>query len=489
MYYIGIDIGTSSVKVLAINNKHEIVGTTKRNYPVYYPKDNWAEQDPNDWWDKTLEAMIDLINTYDISADDIESIGLSGQMHGLVALDESSNILFPAILWNDQRTEEECNDIQSYFGRELLREYTGNKALTGFTAPKLLWIKINRPELFARIKHILLPKDYIRYKLTGEYATDVTDASGTLMFNVQKREWSKQVCEYLGIEDSILPRAYESFHVTGKITKEVKKILGTEKDILVVGGAGDQAAGAVGSGTVSDGMVSINLGTSGVVFASHDEYFVDKMCRLHAFCHANGRYHSMGVMLSAASCLKWWSDSIHSNVELGNLIQEAEDVQRKSKLIFLPYLMGERTPYSDPNARGCFLGMDMTTSRGQMTRAILEGVAFGLKDSFEIMKEMGIPIKHVRVIGGGAKSLLWKQILSDVLNSKIEEINTSEGGGLGAAILAAVGAGLYKDVNEGCTKMVKVARIVEPMEKNVEHYSHLYTKYKDSYPRLKEWFI
>lgn len=488
MIYLGIDLGTSSVKVLAINDKHEILGDTSREYPVHYPHEKWAEQDPEDWWAGTVEAIRELMDKYRIPADGIASIGFSGQMHGLVALDKENKVLFPAILWCDQRTEEECEELTKAFGSELLREYTGNKALTGFTAPKILWVKKNRPELFAQIKHILLPKDYIRYRLTGDYAIDASDASGTLMLDVKNRRWSPPVCEYLGIEESQLPKVYESYEVTGGVSDEVMAALGLSGDILVVGGAGDQAAGAVGTGTVEAGIVSVTLGTSGVVFAAHDDYAVDQNCRLHAFCHANGKYHTMGVMLSAASCLKWWADSAPGDPDIDTLLEEAEAAEGESKLIFLPYLMGERTPYPDPNAKGCFLGLDMNTSRGHMTRAVLEGVAFGLRDSLEILRDLQIPIQHVRVIGGGAKSSYWKQILADVFKIELEEINTNQGGALGAAILAAVGAGLYETVDEGCRRMISVVDRVKPGVENMKHYDSLYPRYQEAYRSLKDWF-
>ncbi|MFZ3151904.1 MAG: xylulokinase [Anaerolineaceae bacterium] len=488
MYYLGIDLGTSSVKVLAINSDHEIVGDTSREYPVYYPQEKWAEQDPNDWWEQTATAIRNLIEKYQIPSGSVAAIGFSGQMHGLVALDEHNEVLFPAILWCDQRTEEECGDITRAFGSDLLREYTGNKALTGFTAPKVLWIKKNQPELFAKIKHILLPKDYLRYKLTGDYATDVSDASGTLMFDVRNRQWSKPVCDYLGVDESQLPIVYESYEVTGKVSEEVKALLGLTGEVLVVGGAGDQAAGAVGTGTVEEGIVSVTLGTSGVVFVAHENFVVDPECRLHAFCHANGKYHTMGVMLSAASCLKWWVDEAQAGADFDTLLEEADAAETSGGVIFLPYLLGERTPYPDPDAKGCFLGMDMNTRRGNLTRAVLEGVAFGLRDSLEILKDLNIPIQHVRVIGGGARSDLWKQILADTFKTEIEEINTNQGGGLGAAILAAVGAGLYLSVDAGCQKMITVVKTIKPIEANVKFYDQLYPKYRSAYQSLKEWF-
>ncbi|NDL68865.1 xylulokinase, partial [Anaerotalea alkaliphila] len=448
----------------------------------------WAEQDPEDWWDSTVEAVRELVETCGIPRDGIGAIGFSGQMHGLVALDGEGQVLFPSILWCDQRTEEECARITEHFGRDRLRELTGNKALTGFTAPKVLWIKKHRPELFARIRHILLPKDYVRFRLTGDFATDMSDASGTLLLDVENRCWSEPMCSFLGVGKEVLPKLYESYEVTGRVSEGAKAALGLSGDILVVGGAGDQAAGAVGTGTVREGTVSVTLGTSGVVFAAHGSYAVDDDCRLHAFCHANGGYHSMGVMLSAANCLKWWSDSVQDAVGLEVLLEEAEAVGTGSKVVFLPYLMGERTPHADPDAKGCFLGMDMNTTRGHLTRAVLEGVAFGLRDSLEILRELEVPMEQVRVIGGGARSALWKQILADVFGMELEEINTSQGGALGAAILAGVGGGLFATVDEGCDRMIRVTGRIAPVPENVAHYEQVYPSYRDAYGSLKDWF-
>lgn len=489
MYCLGIDLGTSSVKILAINDRDEIVGDVTREYPVSYPQEKWAEQDPTDWWKQTVLAIQELVLKLNIPKDQVRAISFSGQMHGLVALDEHNEVLIPAILWCDQRTQEECDDITAYFGQEKLSLLTANKALTGFTAPKLLWVKKHLPETFAKIRHILLPKDYVRFMLTGDYATDVSDASGMLLLDVKNRQWSQEMLDFLEIQVEQLPKLYESYQVTGVVSDAVKKELGLEGEILVVAGAGDQAAGAIGTGTVEDGIVSITMGTSGVVFAAHEHFTVDEKNLLHAFCHANGKYHSMGVMLSAASCLKWWAETIQTEVKLDVLLQEAALVEPGSKqLVFLPYLLGERTPYPDPNAKGSFVGMSMVTERGHMTRAILEGVAFGLYDSLNILKEQGVSLKQVRVIGGGAKSALWKQILADIFGIALQEINTNQGGALGAAILAAVGAKRYTDVNEGCSAMIKVVNTIRPIEDNVEKYKQLYPLYVDLYANLKQWF-
>ncbi len=489
MYFIGIDLGTSSVKVLVTNDKNEIVGDASKEYPVSYPQEKWAEQDPLDWWNGTKEAIKEVVNKCHIAKDAIRAISFSGQMHGLVALNEENEVLLPAILWCDNRTEEECEDITNYFGQEKLSEYTGNKALAGFTAPKILWVKKNLPDIFKRIKHIMLPKDYISFKLTGAYATDVSDASGMLLLDVKNRTWSKEMLEYLNIDEAILPKMHESYEVCGKVTASVLEELGLEGDILVIAGAGDQAAGAVGTGTVSEGIVSITLGTSGVVFAAHEHYAYDKANRLHAFCHANGKYHSMGVMLSAASCLKWWVDDIQKGMGFEALLEEAIQLESEdNNLVFLPYLMGERTPYADPDAKGAFVGMTMMTKRGHMTKAVLEGVSFGLKDSVEILKDINVPINEVRIIGGGSRSLLWKQILADMLGMPIQEINTNQGGALGAAILGAVGAGHFSNVEEGCQAMIKVTNKVEPNLDKKEYYEKKYQKFQRLYEALKRWY-
>lgn len=487
MVYLGIDLGTSSVKILAVDDQNRIVGEITKEYPVEFPKDKWAQQDPEDWWRQTVAGIKELAVRCELSS--VRAIGFSGQMHGLVALGEEDEVLTPAILWCDQRTQAECDEMTEAFGQGKLSEYTGNKALTGFTAPKILWLKKNMPEVFSKIRHILLPKDYLRLKLTGEYATDMSDASGMLMLDVKNRKWSREVLDYLEISEQQLPRLVESYEVTGVVSDSVKKELGLEGEILVVGGAGDQAAGAVGTGTVEDGIVSVTLGTSGVVFAAHETYAVDSDNRLHAFCHANGKYHSMGVMLSAASCLNWWSETVHPNVGFETLLNEAAQVAPGSnRVVFLPYLMGERTPYADPDATGCFVGLTMSATRGHMTRAVLEGVAYGLYDSLKILRDMGIPVNRVRVIGGGARSALWKQIIADVFAMEIEEINTNQGGALGAAILAAVGAQRFSDVAQGCKALVGVAGTIRPIPENCEEYRRLHVLYQELYQDMRKWF-
>ncbi|MDT8716186.1 xylulokinase [Clostridium sp. 19966] len=496
MNFVGIDLGTSSVKLVIMNDEGKVVEALSKDYDVSYPKPGFAEQNPEDWWEAVRDGLKELLAKSKLSSEAVKGIGFSGQMHGLVMLDEHYSVLRPAILWCDQRTEEECVYLNEVIGQDKLSKYTGNKALTGFTAPKILWVKKHEPEIFAKAKYIMLPKDYIRLKLTGEFATDVSDASGMLLLDVEGRKWSKEMLEITGITEAMLPRVVESWEPTGTLTEEVAEYTGLATATIVVGGAGDQAAGAVGTGTVSEGILSAALGTSGVIFASSEKYEVDDDNRLHSFCHANGKYHQMGVMLSAASCLKWWVEQINKGLcgedsakTFDFLLEEAA----KSKVgangvVYLPYLMGERTPHSDPHAKGTFVGMTMTTERGDMTRAILEGVCFGLRDSLEILRSLKVPIEEVRVSGGGSKSVLWRQILADVLNTKVALINSKEGPAYGAAILAAVGCGLFKTVDEACEKLIKVTNEVSPIPENVEKYNKVYEVFTKLYPSLKDSF-
>lgn len=494
MNFIGIDLGTSSVKIVIINDFGEVTALVSKDYDVSYPKVGWAEQNPEDWWVAAKDGIRDIVKYSNIDWASIKGIGLSGQMHGLVLLDKEDNILRPAILWCDQRTQEECDYLNIEIGQDKISQYTGNRALTGFTAPKLLWVRKHEKEIFDKIAHVLLPKDYIRYKLTGVFATDVSDASGMLMLDVKERKWSKEMLQILDIKKEVLPEVYESWEVTGNLTKEVAEYTGLTEEIVVVAGAGDQAAGAVGAGIVESGILAVALGTSGVVFASSDNYHVDEANRLHSFCHSNGKWHQMGVMLSAASCLKWWVEDINKEVHaesdvFDHLLKEAGKAPVGSNgVVFLPYLMGERTPYSDPNAKGVFFGLNITTSRADMTRAVLEGVCFGLRDSLEILRNLKVPVKAIRVSGGGAKSHLWRQILADISGVKVQVISSKEGPAYGAAILTAVGYGLYDTVDEACEKLIKVNATVDPIPENVEKYNNMYSIYKGLYPILKDSF-
>lgn len=489
MLYLGIDLGTSSVKIIAMNDASEIVGEAGAEYPIAYPREGWAEQNPEDWWTGTLSALKKLLALPTVDPKQVRGIGFSGQMHGLVSLDANNHVLHPALLWCDQRTEDECRIITEVFGLEGLKSTVANQALTGFTAPKLLWIKHHYSDIYKQIKHVLLPKDYIRFKLSGDYATDYSDASGMLLLDIRNKTWSKEMCDFLDLDPSVLPKLYQSYEVTGKVSPEISKELGFDHEVLIVGGAGDQAAGAVGTGTVKEGVLSVTLGTSGVVFAAHDAFAVDDSMRLHAFCHANGKYHSMGVMLSAANSLKWWTDQIHPETPLETLLAEAEKAPQGSQnVVFLPYLQGERTPYADAKARGTFVGMTSATTRGSMTRAILEGVSFGLNDSLNILKANHVPITEIRMIGGGAKSQFWQQMLADVFNLPVCKVNTDQGGALGAAILASVGCGLYPTVEDACEKIITTANTLLPRAEVVKKYQAIHERYTALYHALVNWF-
>lgn len=485
--YLGIDLGTSSVKILLMSRDGQIIDEATEEYPVYYPHANWAEQQPEDWWQGTLGALRRIVDKNEALKTELRAIGFSGQMHGMVALDAAGNVLTPSIIWCDQRTTAECEEITARFGQAGLSALVGNMALTGFTAPKILWLKQNHPEIFDRVAMFLLPKDYIRYKLSGVFATDFSDASGMLLLDVANKRYSAAMLDFVGIAEGQLPTLYESYAVTGVLSDALKDLLGLSvaHEVLIVGGAGDQAAGAIGTGTVSEGVVSVTLGTSGVVFAAHDGYKVDGQNRLHAFCHANGRYHSMGVMLSAASSLKWWAEQVVvSDIEA--LLGEVDEAI--SSTVFLPYLLGERTPYPNPDARGTFVGMDMNTSRGEMTKAVLEGVAFGLKDSLDILVDMGIPVDEIRVIGGGARSQTWRQILADVFGKEIVGINTNQGGALGAAILAAVGDGAYDSVEVATDAIIKTVDATHPNMNRHALYQKKHEKYKALYRCLEGYY-
>ncbi|MGH4139374.1 xylulokinase [Clostridium sp.] len=492
MYFLGIDLGTSSVKVIVMDCNGKVINNVSKNYEISYPNIGWAEQNPEDWWYSTKECIKEVIAQSGLESVEITGIGFSGQMHSLVLLDKDNEVLMPAILWCDQRTQEECDYLNDVIGKDKLSKYTGNMALTGFTAPKVLWVKKHRSDIYHKIAKMMLPKDYIRFKLTGMFATDVSDASGTLMFDVENRKWSKEMLNILEIKEEILPKVFESFEITGKVCEEAAKATGLCEKTVVVAGAGDQAAGAVGTGTVHSGIVSVALGTSGVVFACDEKFSVDSGNRLHSFCHSNGKWHQMGVMLSAASSLQWWNDNINIDTKTNSfeiLLSEAEKTAVGCKgLIYLPYLIGERTPYSDPDAKGAFIGLNITHKRGDMTRSILEGVCFGLRDSLEILKSMGVEVREVRVSGGGSKSVLWKQILANVFNLKVCSINSKEGPAYGASILAAVGCGLYANVEEACSELINITEIIEPIKKDVEKYNEIYKVYVSLYGCLKDKF-
>ncbi|NMM62720.1 xylulokinase [Clostridium sp. P21] len=492
MNFLGIDLGTSSVKLIIMNEKGNILQSVSKDYNISYPKVGWAEQNPEDWWNSTKDGIKELINNHNINAKDIAGISFSGQMHGLVILDKENKILLPAILWCDQRTQKQCDYLNKEFGQDKLSMYTGNMALTGFTLPKMLWVKENKPYIYSKIAHIMLPKDYISFKLTGVFVSDVSDASGTIMFDVKNRRWSKEMIDLLEIKEDVLPKVYESYEVIGNVSFAASKETGLLTDTKVIAGAGDQAAGAVGTGTVNSGVLSVTLGTSGVVFASNEKFYADKKNRLHSFCHANGKWHQMGVILSAALSLKWWIDEINvdtSKNAFEKLLLEAENSPVGSnKLFFLPYLIGERTPYNDPYAKGSFIGLNVTHKRGDMTRAILEGVSFALRNSLEILKNLNVDMKEIRINGGGSDSKLWRQIIADIFNLDVSIVSSKEGSAYGAAILAAVGCRFFNSVDEACSKLIRTTDKIEPIRENVEKYNKLYKIYSSLYICLKDKF-
>lgn len=485
MLYIGVDLGTSSVKLLLMDEVGNIKSIVTREYPLYFPKPGWSEQNPEDWYAALVDGIKEL--TKDCNKEDIDGISFSGQMHGMVILDENDQVIRPAILWNDGRTQEECDYLNYEVGRDKISSYTANMALTGFTAPKLLWVRKHEPENFAKIKKVMLPKDYIAYRLSGIHCTDVSDASGMLLFDVKNKRWSKEMLEICGLKEEQMAKIHESSQVVGTLTKEAANELGLPENIKVIAGGGDQAVAAVGTGTVGEGMCNVSLGTSGVVFVASQKFAVDDKNALHAFCHADGKYHFMGVMLSAAASNKWWMDEI---IGTKDYAKEQAGITKlgENNVYFLPYLMGERTPHNNPNARGTFIGMTMDTTRADMTQAVLEGVAFALRDSFEITKSLGVTIDRIRINGGGAKSPLWCKIIANVLNVKVDKINSAEGPAFGAAILAAVGCGKYASVEEACSKLIKVTETTEQDPEIVERYNKKYDVFKQLYPTLKELF-
>ena len=485
MLYIGVDLGTSAVKLLLMDSEGKIINIVSREYPLYFPHPGWSEQKPEDWFTNTMEGIKELIA--DVDKSQVAGISFGGQMHGLVILDKDDNVIRPAILWNDGRTTKECDYLNNVIGKDKLSEYTANISFTGFTAPKILWVKNNEPENFAKINKIMLPKDYIAYKLSGEFCTDVSDASGMLIFDVKNRCWSKPMCEICGVKEEWLAKVYESYEKVGCVLPEIASELGIPDTCIVAAGAGDNAAAAVGTGTVGDGKCNISLGTSGTIFISSDKFGVDENNALHSFDHADGHYHLMGCMLSAASCNKWWMDEI-----IGTTDYAAEQTQinklGQNHVYFLPYLMGERSPHNDPDARGTFIGMTMDTTRADMTQAVLEGVAFALRDSFEVARKLGIKIERTKICGGGAKSPLWKKIIANVLNIKVDVIESEQGPSMGGAMLAAVANGEYASVEEIADKFVKVVDTVEPDPELAKAYDARYAQFKEIYPACKDIF-
>ena len=485
MYYIGIDLGTSAVKLLLMEDSGKICNIVSKEYPLFFPHPGWSEQKPEDWFAQSMEGMKEL--TKDIDRTKVAGIGFGGQMHGLVTLDKDDNVIRPAILWNDGRTGEETEYLNTVIGKEKLSEYTANIAFAGFTAPKILWMQKNEPENFKKVVKIMLPKDYLAYRLSGSFCTDVSDASGMLLLDVKNRCWSKEMLEICGITEEQLPKLFESYEVVGTLKEDIAEELGLSKEVKIIAGAGDNAAAAVGTGTVGDGMCNISLGTSGTIFISSKTFGVDSNNALHSFDHADGYYHLMGCMLSAASCNKWWMDEILKTKEYS---KEQEGITKlgENHVFYLPYLMGERSPHNDPKARATFIGMSMDTTREEMTQAVLEGVAFGLRDSLEVARSLGIKIERTKICGGGAKSPLWKKIIANVMNLKVDVIESEEGPGYGGAMLAAVGCGEYDSVQEAADQLVKVVDTVEPDAKLVAKYEAKYQQFREIYPALKGVF-
>jgi xylulokinase len=489
-HFIGIDTSTTATKALLINEKGDVLSVASNEYGYETPHPLWSEQSPLLWWDATKQSIKDILGKTKIDASTVKGIGLTGQMHGLVLLDEHGNVLRPAILWNDQRTAEECDDMRSKLGKEKLIQITGNDALTGFTAPKILWVQKHEPEIWKRTRHILLPKDYVRYELTNSFGMDKADGAGTILFDLAKRNWSSEVLSAFNIPAEYLPKTYEGIESTGELNSEVAKEIGLPASIPIFAGGGDQAASAVGTGAVRAGVVSISLGTSGVVFATTDSPTIEPNGRLHAFCHSvPGKWHLMGVMLSAAGSLRWHRDTFAPNTNYEELLEPIKNIPAGSDgLFFLPYLTGERTPHPDPLARGAFVGLTIRHKLPHLTRAVLEGVSFGLRDSFELMKESGLKnITQVRVTGGGARSQLWRQILADILGAEVVTVNTTEGAAYGAALLAVTGSGLFRSVEEACDATIQITGIVQPGE-NQKTYEKSYLLYRDLYPALKSTF-
>ena len=482
MYYIGVDLGTSAVKLLLMDAKGKIINIVSKEYPLFFPHPGWSEQNPLDWYEKTMEGIRDLVSDTDKSQ--VAGISFGGQMHGLVALDEKDQVIRPAILWNDGRTGEETDYLNQVIGKEKLSEYTANIAFAGFTAPKILWMRKHEPENFARIAKIMLPKDYLAYRLSGSFCTEVSDASGMLLLDVKNRCWSKPMLEICGITEEMLPTVYESYEVVGSLKPDLAAELGFSKEVKVIAGAGDNAAAAVGTGTVGDGKCNLSLGTSGTLFVSSRKFGVDANNALHSFGHADGHYHLMGCMLSAASCNKWWEEDILRTKDFQGEQAEIGKLGENS-VFYLPYLMGERSPHNNPKARAMFIGMSMDTTRADMTQAVLEGVAFGLRDSLEVARSLGNHITSSRICGGGAKSPLWRRIIANVMNLKLEIVESEEGPAMGAAILAAVGCGEYPDVETAAKQIVHVVETVEPEEELVRKYEERYQKFREIYPTVK----
>ncbi len=481
--YIGIDLGTSSVKMLLVSANGEIIKSVTKEYPIFYPQSGWSEQNPCDWYNASIEGLKELIR--EANKEEIKGISFGGQMHGLVILDEEDNVIRPAILWNDGRTQKQTDYLNEVIGKDNLSSYTANIAFAGFTAPKILWVKENEPHNFDKICKIMLPKDYLAYRLSGSFATDYSDASGMLLLDVEKRAWSKEMCKICGVDAKKLPKLYESYEKIGTLLPEIAKELGLSPNVSVSIGAGDNAAAAVGTGTVNNGDCNISLGTSGTVFVSQDSFSVDNKNALHSFCHSNGKYHLMGCILSAASCNKWWVEDILGTSDFANEEKNLDMLLGENCTYFLPYLMGERSPHNDVSARGAFIGMRPDTTREHMVLSVLEGVTFALRDCVEIAKSNGINIEATKICGGGGKSKIWRKIVANILGIPVLRPQIEEGPAYGAAILAMVGCGEYATVTEATDKLIKTKDVTNPEPQLVEKYNERYNAFKKLYPALK----
>lgn len=485
MLYIGVDLGTSAVKLLMMDETGDIKKVVSREYPLFFSQPGWSEQYPEDWFTQAMDGLKEL--TAECDKSQVAGISFGGQMHGLVALDADDQVIRPAILWNDGRTGEETEFLNTVIGKDKLSAYTANIAFAGFTAPKILWMRKHEPENFAKIVKIMLPKDYLAYRLSGTFCTDVSDASGMLLMDVKHRCWSKEMLDICGITEAMLPKLYESYEVVGTLKKEIAEELDFSENVKIIAGAGDNAAAAVGTGTVGEGKCNISLGTSGTIFISSEYFGVDEYNALHSFAHADGHYHLMGCMLSAASCNKWWNEEI---LKTKDYSAEQAGITKlgENHVYFLPYLMGERSPHNNPDARAMFIGMSMDTTREEMTQAVLEGVAFGLRDSLEVARSLGICPERTKICGGGAKSPLWRQIIANVMNLKVDVLENEEGPALGGAMLAAVGCGEYPDVETAAAKIDKVVDTVTPEPELTRKYEERYQYFRKIYPTVKELF-
>ena len=487
MYFIGIDLGTSAMKLLLTDEKGVIHNSTAKEYPLLFPHPGWSEQDPREWWNACIAGLRDLLAGFDAGA--VAGIGIGGQMHGLVTLDAQDKVIRNAILWNDGRTEKETAWLNTEIGKEKLSALTANIAFAGFTAPKLLWMRANEPENFERIEKIMLPKDYLAYMLTGVHACDYSDASGMLLLDVARKRWSKEMLEICGVKESQMPKLFESFAVIGTLKPDIAAELGLPASVKVVAGAGDNAAAAVGTGVVGEGGCNISLGTSGTIFISSKNFGVDPHNALHAFAHADGGFHLMGCMLSAASCNSWLCDKILNTSDYAAEQEGITDEKLgQNPVFFLPYLMGERSPINDVNARGTFTGITMNTSRTDLVQSVLEGVAFAIRDSFEVAKSLGLNIERSKICGGGAKSPLWRKIMANVLGIPLEMVKTEQGPGYGAAMLAMVGCGVFESVQAAADALVEVSSVTEPDPALTALYDAQYQKYKKIYPALRDVF-